>query len=181
MSRVQIANAKLVRKENSSRSVWKGKYPTRGPPLEEAVEIFGCMGAFVHQDGLRFETGSIGSLQDPALPLGKGQREGEDHSTKASEGRGKETGQVQVAELFGLTELIHKLLGVLRPLVESKENNVVFPISVDAGVGLQILDSLRIHGVNVRGRSAERLSTMLGGVRCLFFVAATIHYVAMNL
>lgn len=159
-------NADLVRKENASRSVWKGKYPTRGPTLEDAAKMFGCLGAFVHQDGMRFQTGSIGSFQDTPVPLDWRQREGADSNGKAAEAW--ETGYVKVAELFGLTELVGNLEGLLRPLIESKKNTVVFPISVDAGVGLQILDSLHIRAAKLSAHTAKKINRMLGGVRCPF-------------
>ena len=130
--------------------------------------MFGCLGAFIHGDGLRFRTGSIGSLQDPPVPLDWRQREGADGNGTASEGGERETGYVQVAELFGVSEFLDNLQGVLRPLVASKKNTVAFPISVDAGVGLQILDCPDIRPAKARARSAKKLNEILGEVRCPF-------------
>lgn len=154
-----MADSEVIGEEAESRFVWKGKFQAKDPSLSEAAKVFGCFGAFVPSNKLKFRTGSTRSLRDPVRPLKLRQRAREGDTGKSS-GR-EEMADVQVIEVFGLTELVDNLEVTFKPMVSCTKKAVIAPISCVAQVAVDLLKNLGIG-------SSKKINSALGGVSQYF-------------
>lgn len=122
--------------------------------------MFGCFGAFVHPSKLKLKTGSTRSWRGPVRPLELRQCTGKGDTGKSSEG--EEMADVQVIELFGLTELVDNLELTLKPMVSCTKKTVIASISGVAGVAVNLLNDLGFT-------AAKKINAALGGVSNVLF------------